>query len=52
MCPGNWGASILQHSYVNPEKNVVVAVAAYFKPTVFDRVDFIREYMEPFICER
>jgi CubicO group peptidase (beta-lactamase class C family) len=38
--------------YVNPEKNIVVAVASYFKPTVFDRVDFIREYMEPFICER
>ena len=38
--------------YINPEKNIVVAVASYFKPTVFDRVDFIREYMEPFICER
>ena len=37
--------------YVNPEKNIVVAVASYFKPTVFDRVDFIREYIEPFICE-
>ena len=28
-----------------------VAVASYFKPTVFDRVDFIREYIEPFIIE-
>ena len=37
--------------YVNPDKSVVVAVASYFKPTVFDRVDFIREYIEPFICE-
>lgn len=37
--------------YVNPEKNIVVAVASYFKPTVFDRVDFIQEYIEPFICD-
>ena len=36
--------------YVNPEKNLVVAVASYFKPTIFDRVDFIREYIEPFAC--
>ena len=35
--------------YVNPEKNLVVSVASYFKPTIFDRVDFIREYIEPFI---
>jgi len=37
--------------YVNPEKNIVVAVASYFKPTVFDRVDFIREYIESLITE-
>lgn len=37
--------------YVNPEKDTVVAVASYFKPTVFDRVNFIREYIERFICE-
>lgn len=35
--------------YVNPEKDMVISVASYFKPTVFDRVDFIREYIEPFI---
>ena len=35
--------------YVNPKKELVVAVSSYFKPTVFDRVDFIREYIEPFI---
>ena len=29
--------------YVNPEKDTVVAVASYFKPTVFDRVDFIED---------
>ena len=37
--------------YVNPEKNIVVSVASYFKPTVFDRVDFIQQYIEPFIAE-
>ena len=31
--------------YVNPEKNTVVAVASYFKPTIFDRVDFIEKYI-------
>ena len=36
--------------YINPEKKLVVAVASYFKPTVFDRVDFIQEHIEPFIC--
>lgn len=35
--------------YVHPEKKVVMAVASYFKPTVFDRVDFIRECIEPII---
>ena len=37
--------------YINPEKNIVVSVASYFKPTIFDRVDFIQEYIEPFITE-
>lgn len=35
--------------YVNPSTNIVVAVASYFKPTIFDRVDFIQEHIEPFI---
>lgn len=33
--------------YVNPTKNIVVAITAYFKPTVFDRIDFIQDYIEP-----
>ncbi len=37
--------------YVNPEKDIVVAVASYFKPTIFDRVDFIQEYIEPYVEE-
>ena len=36
--------------YIDPGKKVVVAVASYFKPTIFDRVDFIQEYIEPFVC--
>ena len=35
--------------YVNPEKNIVIAVSSYFKPTIFDRVDFIQEYIEPLV---
>lgn len=35
--------------YVNPEKDIVVAVSSYFKPTVFDRVDFIEETVLPFL---
>ena len=37
--------------YVNPEKGIVIAVSSYFKPTIFDRVDFIREYIEPLVDE-
>ena len=35
--------------YINPEKNIVISVSSYFKPTIFDRVDFIQKYIEPFI---
>lgn len=38
--------------YVNPEKDIVISVASYFKPTIFDRVDFIQKHIEPFICEQ
>lgn len=37
--------------YVNCDKNIVISVTATFKPLVFDRVQFIREYIEPFILE-
>ncbi len=33
--------------YVNPETDTVVAVASYFKPTVFDRIDFIEDILLP-----
>ena len=32
--------------YTNPRKDLVVAVSGYFKPTVFDRIDFIKEQIE------
>ncbi len=37
--------------YINPEKKTVIAVASYFKPTIFDRVDFIQNYIEPYILQ-
>lgn len=35
--------------YVNPEKEIVVAVTGTFKPTVFDRIDLIQEHIEPLL---
>lgn len=32
--------------YINPQRELVVAVSGYFKPTVFDRIDFIKEQIE------
>lgn len=32
--------------YINPQKELVVAVSGYFKPTVFDRIDFIKWQIE------
>ena len=37
--------------YVNPTNNLVIAVTSYFKPTIFDRVDFLQKYIEPFITK-
>ena len=37
--------------YINLKKNVVISVASYFKPTIFDRVDFIQKYIEPVIMQ-
>lgn len=35
--------------YINQTNNIVVAVTSYFKPRIFDRVDFIQKYIEPII---
>ena len=37
--------------YVNADKNIVISVTSTFKPLVFDRVQFIQKYIEPFIAE-
>ena len=38
--------------YVNPKKDLVVAIAALFKPDVNDRVEFIKSYIEPLFNEQ
>lgn len=35
--------------YINPSNNIVISVTSYFKPTIFDRIDFIREYIETYV---
>ncbi len=37
--------------YINPQKELVAAISGYFKPTVFDRIEFIKEYIEPFVSK-
>ena len=37
--------------YINPSNNVVISITSYFKPTIFDRIDFIQKYLEPSIME-
>ena len=37
--------------YVNPQNNLVVAIASTFVPRVKDRIDFIRGQIEPLFCE-
>ena len=34
--------------YIDTENNLVVSVTSYFKPTVFDRIEFIEEKIKPF----
>lgn len=39
--------------YVNEDKKIVVSIVAFFVPNVTDRIDFIKEYIEPIFedCE-
>lgn len=37
--------------YIDSENDLVVAVTAYFKPTVFDRVEFIEEVLKTYILK-
>ncbi len=34
--------------YINHSNHFVCAITSYFKPTIFDRIDFIQEYLDPF----
>lgn len=36
--------------YINPRENTVIALTAYFKPTVFDRIDFIEDKILPMLA--
>ena len=33
--------------YVNPHNNIVIAISSLFKPRVIDRIEFIKEHVEP-----
>lgn len=37
--------------YVNPAKNLVVAIASLFKPTAKDRIGLIKKYIEPIFVD-
>jgi CubicO group peptidase (beta-lactamase class C family) len=37
--------------YIDTKNNLVVAVTSYFKPTVFDRVDFVEKHIKPLILK-
>lgn len=37
--------------YVNEKRELVVAIASYFKPKAEDRMKLIKEYIEPIFCE-
>lgn len=37
--------------YIDSENNLVIAITSYFKPTVFDRIEFIEKYLKPLILE-
>lgn len=37
--------------YVSTINNIVIAVTSYFRPTIFDRVDFVQKYIEPILMK-
>ena len=37
--------------YIDPENALVIAITSYFKPTIFNRVDFIEQYIKPFVLQ-
>lgn len=37
--------------YIDPENSLVISVTSYFKPAVFDRIEFIEEIIKPLILK-
>lgn len=37
--------------YIHPGIGLAVAITASFKPAVFDRMQFVQEYIEPLLCQ-
>lgn len=37
--------------YIDPENSLVISVTSYFKPTVFDRIEFVEEIIKPYILK-
>lgn len=37
--------------YIDPENSLVISVTSYFKPTVFDRIEFIEKTVKPYILK-
>lgn len=35
--------------YINKSNNFVCVITGYFKSTIFDKVDFIQKYIDPFM---
>lgn len=35
--------------YINPSSQIVISVTSSFKPAVFNRIQFIQQYIEPFV---
>lgn len=40
------GLLILKNKYINNSNNFVCGITAYFKFSVFDRIDFIQKYLD------
>jgi CubicO group peptidase (beta-lactamase class C family) len=37
--------------YIDHENNLVISVTSYFKPTIYDRIDFVEEKIKPFVLQ-
>lgn len=37
--------------YIDPARDAVTAISGVFKPNIFDRVQFIRQHIEPMLFQ-